>query len=243
MKVLITNDDGIRAEGLWVLASWAREQGHHVVVVAPKHNSSGQSGAITLGKPLTVTETKPGEWAVGGTPADCVRVAFAFLGLQPDLVLSGINHGLNLGHDVYASGTIGAARMAAIHGIPAAAFSAEASDWDLAADLVSRHGPAIVDAALDLNGQAIVSANFPAQGGTRLTSAELSGPRFDDALQWAEFDGNQHIVRLDFVPRGIGRLERNTDADAIARGLSTLTCLSLTPATPLHGELSKESLA
>lgn len=242
MKVLVTNDDGITAEGLSVLSLWAREQGHQVVVTAPTRNASGQSGAISLGKPLTVLEVKAGHWAVGGTPADCVRIALGFLGFHPDLVLSGINHGANLGQDVHASGTIGAARMAAIRGIPAVAVSARGLDWDFNARLWRRHGPVVIDQALSIGPSAVFSVNFPSRGGENLVSAELSGPRFDDQMQWAEFDGQHHIVGLDFVERTIDSIDVDTDADAVARGFSTVTCLPLVSSSVQEPRI-KRSLA
>lgn len=229
MKVLVTNDDGIMAEGLTVLSLWAREQGHQVVVVAPTRNASSQSDAISLGKSPTVMEVKSGHWAVGGTPADCVRIALGFLGFYPDLVLSGINHGVNLGQDVHASGTVGAARMAAIRGIPAVAISAKGQDWDFNARLWRRHGPMLVESALSQGPSVVASVNFPDRGGEHLVTAELSGPRFDDQMQWAEFDGSHHIVRLDFVERSVDSMDADTDADAVARGFSTITYLPQVP--------------
>lgn len=230
MKILLTNDDGISAQGLDVLTVWAREHGHHVVVTAPKDNRSGQSGAITLGKPLTVTDLGSSRWAVGGTPADCVRIALGFLGFHPDLVISGINHGANLGQDVHASGTVGAARMAAIRGIPAIAVSAQGSHWDLNARLWSRHAPAILTAALAHGPSEVISVNFPVHGGETLTTAELSGPRYDDQMQWAEFEDQHHIVWLEFQERAVDTFDAGTDADVLSRGLSTLTYLPLVPA-------------
>lgn len=231
MKILVTNDDGIAAEGLTSLALWARDQGHQVVVVAPNRNASGQSGAISLSKPLTVMEVKNGHWAVGGSPADCVRIALGFLGFHPDLVLSGINHGVNLGHDVYASGTVGAARMAAIRGIPAVALSAKSQDWDFNANLLREHGPLLVERALSWGPEGVASVNFPDRGGETLVNADLSGARFDDQLQWAEFDGIHHIVRLDFVERTVDPMDMDTDAGALAHGFTTLTYLPLAPST------------
>lgn len=229
MKVLVTNDDGIGAEGLLVLSAWAHRGHHEVMVVAPKQNCSGQSGAITLGKPLTVTQMQPGQWAVGGTPADCVRIALGFLEFYPDVVLSGINHGANLGQDVHASGTVGAALMAATRGIPAAALSACSNDWPHMQQLLALHGQTIVDEALASGPHYIVSANFPADGGDRLITAELSGPRYDDQVKWDEVEGQHHIVRLALVERNQPHLAVNTDAHAIQRGLSTLTYLPVIP--------------
>jgi 5'-nucleotidase len=223
MKVLVTNDDGIGADGLLALADWVRIGNHELLVVAPKQNCSGQSGAITLGKPLTVTRIEPQHWAVGGTPADCVRIALGFLGFHPDLVLSGVNHGANLGQDVQASGTVGAALMAAIRGIPAAALSSSSNDWNHIRQLLALHGPRIVAEALAVGPNYVISVNFPPFDGERLVTTELSGPRYDDQLQWEEFDGQNHIVRLMLVERTQRHLDSGHDASAIMRGLSTLS--------------------
>ncbi|MCL5116572.1 MAG: 5'/3'-nucleotidase SurE [Firmicutes bacterium] len=241
MKVLVTNDDGILSEGLSVLANWARNRGHQVVVVAPKTNCSGQSGAITLRQSLTVTQMAPAYWAVGGTPADCVRIALAFLGVRPDLVLSGINHGWNLGHDIHASGTVGAARMAAMRGIPAIALSGPADRWPHVARLLEHHGDAILRTSAASGTDAVISVNFPLEKGTQLATAELSGPRFDDQLQWAEFDGEQHVVHLDFQDRTLPGADIETDAGAISRGFTTLTHLPLAPDWHLPSFLAQSS--
>ena len=227
MKLLLTNDDGILADGLAVVERWAQSRGHQVVVVAPKSNYSGQSGAITIDKPLTVTQRTPGHWAVGGTPADCVRVALAFLGCHPDVVVSGINHGYNLGFDTFASGTVGAARMAASRRIPALALSAAPDNWAHVASLLDLHGDALIEAAQAEEARAAVSVNFPAESGQRVTWADLSQSRFEDQLEWAEFDGTHHIVGLSCQSLPLSDAEAGTDARVVAEGFTTLSRLPL----------------
>jgi len=122
MRFLLTNDDGIGAPGLDALTAVARLLGHaHVVApVAPYSQCSHQ---VTTHRPVRLTEHGPHTYAVEGWPADCVRVALRGLELPADWVLSGINAGGNLGADVHLSGTVAAAREAALLGKPAVAFS------------------------------------------------------------------------------------------------------------------------
>lgn len=125
MRVLLTNDDGIHARGLAVLRDVAREIFEEVTVVAPQTEQSGVSQALSLHRPLRLDEHGDDRWSVDGTPVDSVFVALAHVmkDRRPELVLSGINNGPNVGYDIFYSGTVGAAREGAIHGIPAVAFS------------------------------------------------------------------------------------------------------------------------
>lgn len=123
--ILVTNDDGLEAAGLAVLARAASAFGE-VWTVAPERNQSAKAHSVTLHRPLRLREVSSKRFALDGTPADCVYVALyhpELLSRRPDVVLSGINHGANLGSDVYYSGTVAAAREGALRGIPSAAFS------------------------------------------------------------------------------------------------------------------------
>ncbi|HOU55097.1 MAG TPA: 5'/3'-nucleotidase SurE [Myxococcota bacterium] len=121
--ILVTNDDGIQASGLQAAVRVARELGE-VRVVAPDRERSGVSHAITLSEPLRVRPFGEGRWSLSGTPADCVFIAVNhLLDRRPDLVISGINRGPNLGGDVLYSGTVGGAMEGTIHGIPSVALS------------------------------------------------------------------------------------------------------------------------
>jgi len=129
MKILLSNDDGYQAPGLVALYEAIKDLGE-VEVIAPEHNNSAKSNALTLYQPLTVRESNSGFRYVNGTPADCVHVALTgLLDSRPDLVVSGINNGANMGDDTIYSGTVGAAMEGYLFGIPAIAFSQTQKGW------------------------------------------------------------------------------------------------------------------
>jgi 5'-nucleotidase len=129
MKILLSNDDGYQAPGLVALYEAIKDIGD-VEVVAPEHNNSAKSNALTLHSPLYVHLAGNGFRYVNGTPADCVHVALTgLLGYRPDLVVSGINNGANMGDDTIYSGTVGAAMEGYLFGIPAIAFSQTQKGW------------------------------------------------------------------------------------------------------------------
>jgi 5'-nucleotidase len=129
MKILLSNDDGYQAPGIIALYEAIRDLGD-VEVVAPEHNNSAKSNALTLHSPLYVHDAGNGFRYVNGTPADCVHVALTgLLGYRPDLVVSGINNGANMGDDTIYSGTVGAAMEGYLFGIPAIAFSQTQKGW------------------------------------------------------------------------------------------------------------------
>jgi 5'-nucleotidase len=131
MKILISNDDGFRAQGLVALYEAIQSlAGVAVEVVAPEHNNSAKSNALTLHTPLYVHRADNGFRYVNGTPADCVHIALTgLLGYRPDLVISGINNGANMGDDTLYSGTVGAAMEGYLFGIPAIAVSQIDKGW------------------------------------------------------------------------------------------------------------------
>jgi 5'-nucleotidase len=123
MKILVSNDDGYLATGINVLAD-ALAQVADVVVFAPDRNRSAASNSLTLDSPLRVSEVAENRYKVDGTPSDCVHLALTgFLDHEPDLVVSGINHGANLGDDVIYSGTVAAAMEGRFLGLPTIAVS------------------------------------------------------------------------------------------------------------------------
>jgi 5'-nucleotidase len=129
MKILLSNDDGYQAPGLVALYEAIKDLAD-VVVVAPEHNNSAKSNALTLHQPLYVTDAQNGFKYVNGTPADCVHIALTgVLDWRPDLVVSGINNGANMGDDTIYSGTVGAAMEGYLFGIPAIAFSQVEKGW------------------------------------------------------------------------------------------------------------------
>lgn len=129
MKILISNDDGYQAPGIVALYE-ALKNVADVEVVAPELNNSAKSNALTLHSPLYVNRGSNGFRYVNGTPADCVHIALTgLLGYRPDLVVSGINNGANMGDDTIYSGTVGAAMEGYLFGIPAIAFSQVERNW------------------------------------------------------------------------------------------------------------------
>lgn len=145
MRILISNDDGYLAPGLHALAE-ALASVADIVVVAPDSNRSGASNSLSLDRPLSVQQASNGFYFVNGTPTDCVHVALTgMLDYRPDLVVSGINNGPNMGDDTLYSGTVAAATEGYLFGIPAIAFSQADYGWThidaaarLARDIVLR---------------------------------------------------------------------------------------------------------
>lgn len=144
MTLLLTNDDGIDAPGLYALQQALEQLGKsNVRVVAPNAQLSGCSHQLTRDAPLSIVSRSPQSFAVAGTPADCTRVGLAHLATDTSFVLSGINAGGNLGSDVYVSGTVAAVREAVLHRIPGIAIShyirnQQPIDWVRASRLTAR---------------------------------------------------------------------------------------------------------
>ena len=162
MRILISNDDGYLARGLRVLAASLSEFAE-VTVVAPDRNRSGASNSLTLDAPLRVEQVEERLYFVNGTPTDCVHVAITgLLDIEPDMVVSGINHGANLGDDVLYSGTVAAAMEGRFLGLPAIAVSlvqAEHRNFESAAAIVARLVRHIIEDPLPRD--SILNVNVP----------------------------------------------------------------------------------
>ena len=136
LRILISNDDGVFAEGIRALASCAASRGHEVTVVCPDQERSATGHGLTLHSPIRAEradelfEEGIKAWGCSGTPADCVKLALnELLDQKPDLILSGINHGPNLGTDIFCSGTVAAALEGTLDGIPSIAVSIASFQW------------------------------------------------------------------------------------------------------------------
>lgn len=144
---MIVNDDGVHAGGIVALAS-ALSKHHAVTVIAPDRERSATSHSITLDRPITIRQVFREElpdvtfYSINGTPVDCVHIAGAIPDLSPDLIVSGINNGANLGGDVSYSGTVHAALEAAVYGIPAVALSLRVAPHEQRTDQVVRYAQA-----------------------------------------------------------------------------------------------------
>jgi 5'-nucleotidase len=166
MRILIANDDGYLAPGLAALVRACRDLGE-IEVIAPEQNASGTSNALTLTRPLSVFEARAEHGCrvrvVNGTPSDCVHVALTgLLDYQPDLVLSGINNGANMGDDTLYSGTVAAATEGYLFGISAIAFSQVAKGWD-ELEAAAAAARSVVEAALAAGrpGPWLLNVNIP----------------------------------------------------------------------------------
>jgi len=136
LRILISNDDGVFAEGIRTLANESAQRGHKVTVVCPDQERSATGHGLTLHSPIRAERADElfsdgvTAWGCNGTPADCVKLAlFELLKEKPDLVLSGINHGPNLGTDIFCSGTVAAALEGTLEGLPALAVSIASFQW------------------------------------------------------------------------------------------------------------------
>jgi len=167
MNILIANDDGYLAPGLAALVKACAGLGH-IDVIAPEQNASGTSNALTLSRPLTMFEARgehvSGFLVINGTPSDCVHVALTgLLPRRPDLVLSGINNGANMGDDTLYSGTVAAAMEGYLFGIPAIAFSQAEKGWG-ELDAAAAAARAIIDQVLAgglPSGHWLLNVNIP----------------------------------------------------------------------------------
>src|SRR5229473_2383100 len=171
--ILLTNDDGIHAAGLKALAA-GLEGFATISIVAPSHEQSGAAQSLTLRQPIVCHNVAERQWAVDGTPADAVIVALhKLLPEKPDLVISGINHGANLGENAYYSGTVGAAREAALHHIPALAMSLCSKGAKVRFETAARVARSAAELILKegLPDQVLLNVNVPEpwKGGVKFT--------------------------------------------------------------------------
>ncbi|MCU0681643.1 MAG: 5'/3'-nucleotidase SurE [Polyangiaceae bacterium] len=192
--LLLTNDDGYQAEGLRALREALGRLGE-VIVVAPETEQSATSHSLSLHRPLRLRRVENGVFALDGTPADCVYVALngrsGALPRRPDLVVSGLNHGVNLGYDVFYSGTVGAAREAALRGVRALATSADMRASRPAAAALATDVARALLAQPRQSATPLLNLNVPpGEGPWRLRTTVLGSRVYDDE------------VTVAFDPRG-----------------------------------------
>lgn len=190
MRILVTNDDGIHADGLKALADIARELADDVWIIAPETNQSGVSHSLTLHDPLRVRSVSEREMAITGTPTDCVLMAVLELlrDQRPDLILSGINQGQNTADDVTYSGTIAGAMEGTLLGIPSIALSqcrrgeghgeAGTMRWEAA----RRHGASTIRKLITAGwpAQVLININFPDCAPDEVKGLEVTRQGYSD---------------------------------------------------------------
>ncbi len=227
--LLLSNDDGFFAKGIRA-AREVLSQAFDVVVVAPSSEQSASSHALTLARPLRAFEAEPGIWAVDGTPADCVYLALhgetRFLPRRPDVVVSGINRGLNLGQDVFYSGTVAAAREGALRNIPALAVSAhhEAALPEVAA--VASKLALSLCAHKSQGRSPLLSLNVPKPWTGEVRSAKL-GTRIYEEIIVERKDPRGRSYYWIGGPTVSNSQDEGTDTAVFDQGVASLTSLIL----------------
>jgi 5'-nucleotidase len=248
MKVLLTNDDGIAATGLQTLRRALLEvPGIELATIAPDSNRSATARSITTREPLWVEEIEFEDgttgYATDGTPVDCVR--FAALGLiefQPELIVSGINHGSNLGDDITYSGTVAAALEGVILGIPGIAVSQQSMrgemdfrlghefDFTAAAAFAARLVEQIDDVGIPEG--TLLNVNVPAGDVTGVCACRLGKRIYRDQMHLTEEEGGRRRYRI-YGDDPTYHEEEGTDFAAIAGGSIAVT--------PLHFDLTDQA--
>jgi 5'-nucleotidase len=238
MRILISNDDGYLAPGIVALAD-SLASCAEIIVVAPDSNRSGSSNSLTLDRPLSVQRAGNGFYFVNGTPSDCVHIALTgLLKYKPDLVVSGINQGQNMGDDTLYSGTVAAATEGYLFGIPAIAFSQVDKDWahldsaaKVAKDIVLRRFDALQKPYL-------LNVNIPnlAYDELRTIVATRLGKRHESEAVIKAYDPHGREIFWIGLAGAAKDAGEGTDFHAAAKGYVSITPLQidLTHATQLE---------
>jgi 5'-nucleotidase len=247
MRVLLTNDDGIEADGLQALRKALNTVDRiELAVIAPDGNRSAMARSITTRRPLWVHEVAFGDGTVGyatdGTPVDCVRLANLGLieGFQAELVVSGINHGSNLGDDITYSGTVAAALEAIVLGLPGIAVSQQSSlreldfrvgsafDFDVAAAFTARLVAELESTPLPPG--TLLNINVPSPPAAGVEVARLGKRVYRDELALVEEDGGGRRQYRIYGDASYETDETGTDLAAVAQGKIAVT--------PVHFDLT-----
>jgi 5'-nucleotidase len=242
VRILLTNDDGVSSPGIILLAKALRDAGHRVFVLAPDSDRSGFSHSISfLGNPCKITEIEQDTWSCSGTPADCVVMGLmggipglcvtGGSGLVPDLVLSGINRGANIGTDIIYSGTAAAARQGSLCGIPSVALSlvegGESWYWEGAVSFASAR---LGEMRARWREGIFVNVNFPniPEGPGALVPAFPSLRRYNDRVELYEAPGGG---RYCFTRTGSveTRPENGSDWDAVSKNQASMSAVLVQP--------------
>jgi 5'-nucleotidase len=240
VKVLLTNDDGITATGLQVLRRALLEvPGVELAVIAPDSNRSATARSITYRQPLTVEEVEFGDgtsgFATSGTPVDCVRFgALGLIDIEPELIVSGINHGANLGDDITYSGTVAAALEGIVLGLPAIAVSQQDDggemDFDQAAAFVARMVEELESVPMPEG--TLLNVNSPAGKAVGVRACRLGRRIYRDRMELIDEEEGRRRYRMYGDTPSYHR-EDGTDFAAVAD-----RCIAV---TPLHFDLTDQA--
>lgn len=243
--LLLTNDDGVQAQGLRVLREALLPLGH-VVVVAPTHEQSATSHAITIDRPLRHVQHAADVHSIDGTPADCVYLALyepRFLPRRPTLVVSGVNHGSNLGTSVFYSGTIAGAREGALRGVPAIAFSHDGNVdapfigryvKDMVARMLEARVPEATGLAKDIP---LVNVNFPKDEPRGVVVARVGRHIYEERVIPRLDPGGREYFWIGGEVTDYGEVA-GSDKQHVDDGYVTVTALALEATADHHFELA-----
>ena len=242
--ILVSNDDGYRASGLRVLVAELKRFAR-VVVCAPANEQSAARHGITLHRPLRLLEQEPGVFSVNGTPADCIYVALnsgnRVLSGRPNLVLSGLNHGLNLGNDIFYSGTVAAAREAALSGFCALALSADSrTDPAAAARVSAQLARSLLSEGPE--GGSLFNVNFPPGDSWDLCATVVGVRLYEEAVDFRRdprgkeylWIGGSHVSHKEM---------QDSDTQAYDAGVIGITPVSLELWSSRHQHVASDLAA
>lgn len=237
MRILLTNDDGIHAPGLFVLEKIAAQFSDDIWICAPSEEQSGAGHSLTLTRPVRLREHAPRRFSVSGTPTDSVTMALRkVLPAPPDLVLSGVNRGANLGDDITYSGTVSAAIEGALAGIRSIAFSQVYAKEGMADavpfDAAESWGAKVVKPLLDMpfTERTLINVNFPPLPADEVKGIRVVRQGFHDYSRGSLVEGTDPRG-FDYYWFGLHGIEhtpgQDTDLEAIGQGYVAVTPLQL----------------
>lgn len=232
MNILLTNDDGIDSDGLKILAETLRKE-HTVWISAPDTERSASSHGITIRKPVVFTAVDEQSFTCSGTPADCILFALkGAVPVVPDVVISGINKGNNIGNDIVYSGTVAAARQGAFIGIPSIAVSAAGYfppfPFSESADFILKHLEELISL---WNKDIILNINVPKKPNGSWESASLSLLSYGNTLQIQESELGSDTVSYSLIGEleRIGSAHDESDYTKLQNGIITISPVSIYP--------------
>jgi len=235
MRILLVNDDGINFKGIRALQT-VFEKNHEVILVAPLEERSGFSHSVTIFSPISYKKlhNEKEEYAVSGTPADCVKLAILHIlkNRKPDLIISGINSGPNLGGDCMYSGTVGAACEGVFLGIPSIAVSLgfwtqKDPAYQQAADFIKCNLGTLYSIVKKHIGQVLLNINYPVSGYNGVVFTKTGINSYDDFFDFIEEE--KGVVKMQLKGETIMHKQDITDCDVayMKKGYATITPLML----------------
>lgn len=242
LRILATNDDGVFAEGLKCLVAALKDLAE-VVVVAPDREQSASGHSLTLNRPLRIRQVEDGWYTVDGTPTDCVNLAVHNV-LQdnpPDLVVSGINFGLNLGNDVTYSGTVSAVFEASLHGFPGIAFSQDVRNgysFERSAALARDIVATLLEGDEPMASGLLLNVNFPTTPPKGVRWTRLGKRSYEQTVIEKQDPKGRNYYWIGGRPRW--QKESGTDHEALVAGYVPMTPLQLDLTDYAHLDLSPD---